>query len=366
MKTADELAAETAAQLEEMERKRVRRMRQRGSDEDDSDDDDAGRKGGYAAKRLKRAKQDTDEPRKARRQTVRCAAEARSACPDSRAHACLALCRRAQGDALDENFALGDAAEGGSGSESDEADESGSGSEGSDEEAEREGDDDDLRTSFKQRVGSIKQSGTFERGLRRLRRLGILKDGGDAGSSSDGEEEDGDEDGDEGDEEGDEEEEGEEEEAGEASGSDDSEDAADEEPPAPPTARHAAKAAAAVAAASAPAKRQEGGARSRAGAQAEELPYTFEAPSTLAQFARYVDGRSPAEMSAVIERICACHAISLGPDNRQKMQVFFSVLLLHFEALARQSPLPQAHVDALVPHLLVRGRAPACAALHCS
>ena len=71
-------------------------------------------------------------------------------------------------------------------------------------------------------------------------------------------------------------------------------------------------------------------------------------------------------MSAVIERICACHAISLGPDNRQKMQVFFSVLLLHFEALARQSPLPQAHVDALVPHLLVRGRAPACAALHCS
>ena len=72
MKSSDELAAEAAAQLEELERKRLKRMRQRGSDDDDSgggDDDEP--KGGYAAKRLKRAKPDPSSARKTVKTTVR-------------------------------------------------------------------------------------------------------------------------------------------------------------------------------------------------------------------------------------------------------------------------------------------------------
>ena len=82
LKTADELAAETAAKLEELERRRLKRMRQRGSDDDASDDDaDAAPKGGYAAKRLKRSARDADEPRKkSRKETVRPRATHHAAC----------------------------------------------------------------------------------------------------------------------------------------------------------------------------------------------------------------------------------------------------------------------------------------------
>jgi hypothetical protein len=73
MKSADELAAETAAQLGALERKRVKRMRQRGSDDEESEDDDEDApKGGYAAKRLKRVKKEDGSARKApRKPTVR-------------------------------------------------------------------------------------------------------------------------------------------------------------------------------------------------------------------------------------------------------------------------------------------------------
>ena len=74
LKTSDELAAETAAQLEELERRRLKRMRQRGSDDDASGDDEDAPKGGYAAKRAKRSNRDADGPgKKARKQTVRSA-----------------------------------------------------------------------------------------------------------------------------------------------------------------------------------------------------------------------------------------------------------------------------------------------------
>ncbi len=73
LKTADELAAEKAAQLAELERKRQKRMRARGSDEEVSDEEDEdGQKGGYAARRQKRQKlreQRTDK--QPRRETVR-------------------------------------------------------------------------------------------------------------------------------------------------------------------------------------------------------------------------------------------------------------------------------------------------------
>jgi hypothetical protein len=68
LKTADELAAEKAKQLDELERKRMKRMRSRGSDDEAESDDDDAPKGGFKARRLKRQKR---EPGKKQRETVR-------------------------------------------------------------------------------------------------------------------------------------------------------------------------------------------------------------------------------------------------------------------------------------------------------
>jgi len=298
LKTADELAAEKAAQLGELERKRLKRMRARGSDDEGSDDDDEDeRKGGYAARRQKRQKQKRGD-KAPRPETVRTSL---TDTPRAQPHS-----RCAQGDDLGDNLALDD----GTGDE-----EASGGS--SDEEDEAE-DEDELRQSFKEKARSLRSKGNLERGMRRLRRLGILNDGGTLSSS--GEEEDEDE----GDEEGAHEE-----------GEEGEEEAAEEFPAALPV--EAPKASRV---------------RARGAAVESELPYVFEAPASHAQFAAWVTGRSAADLSHVITRICACHAIALAPENRRKLQVFFGVLLVHFESLAQQAPLPQGHLDVMVPHLL--------------
>jgi nucleolar protein 14 len=264
-----------------------------------------------------------------------------------------------QGDALDENYALDDE-EAGAAPDSDESD-----GEDSDEDTSGSGEDDepdDLRRSFKGRVGSINRQGNLQRGLRRLRRLGILKDGGDAGDSSGSGEASDASGSDEEEDEGEEEEEEEEEEGEDASGSA-GDDAASDGVGAAAAARVGSKHSKQGAHEPAPKAAVSGGGPKAAAhppkgksteAPSAELPFTFEAPSSHAEFARWVTGRSADDMSSVIKRICACHAIALGPDNRRKMQVFFGVLLVHFDVLAQEAPLPQSHLDALVPHLLVR------------
>ena len=256
-----------------------------------------------------------------------------------------------QGDDLDGNYALDESA--GDEELSDPDGSSDEDEDGSDDD-EATADDDDLRQSFKKQVGSINQRGDFTRGLRRLRRLGILKDGGDAGASSDSGEDDGS--GDE-DEEGEEEEEDEDEDGDE--GEEEEEAGDEEEAGAGPDEIEHAPTAAARAPQMAHAERLQSHEatlpKSRRTATAPgELAFTYEAPTTHAEFLSLVDGRSASELTAVIERICACNAIALAPDNRQKLQVFFGVLLVHFEVLAQQVPPPQEHLDMLVHHLLVR------------
>ena len=254
-----------------------------------------------------------------------------------------------QGDDLDGNYALDEPGDEGEPSDSDAEGSSSEDEEGSDDEA--PADDDDLRQSFKKQVGSINQRGDFHRGLRRLRRLGILKDGGDAGASSDSAEEgsDDDDDDEEDEEEGDEE--GEEED--EDTGTDDDEDDGGDgdrrldEPADAVAAAHTQQRTRSELVVAVPKSR-------RAATAVGELPFTFDAPKTHAEFLGHVDGRSASELGAVIERICACNAIALAPDNRQKLQVFFGILLVHFEMLAQQAPPLQDHLDVLVPHLLVR------------
>eukprot|EP00271_Cylindrocystis_brebissonii_P001708 TRINITY_DN1198_c4_g1_i1.p1 TRINITY_DN1198_c4_g1~~TRINITY_DN1198_c4_g1_i1.p1 ORF type:complete len:1029 (+),score=344.93 TRINITY_DN1198_c4_g1_i1:40-3126(+) len=83
-----------------------------------------------------------------------------------------------------------------------------------------------------------------------------------------------------------------------------------------------------------------------------ELAYVIDAPQSLGEFRCIVDGRDTAELQEAIRRIRACNAISLAAENRKKMQVFYSVLLQYFAALAGQSPLPLSRIDALIPPLL--------------
>ena len=268
----------------------------------------------------------------------------------------LSLSTASQGDDLDGNYTVDDL--GGDEDELSDEDGGGEGEMESDDDDEA-GPDDDLRQSFKKQVGTINERGDLTRGLRRLRRLGILKDGGDAGTSSDSGASDGSGDADEGEEEEeDEEEEGgdageeEEEEEEEEEADDDAEPDSELEPSGKAAAR-----APTISALGARVMLPEAAlprSRRAAGARGGELPFTYEAPSTHAEFIGLVKDRNATEMGEVIERICACNAIALAPDNRQKLQVFFGVLLVHFESLAQQAPPPQEHLDMLVHHLLVR------------
>jgi nucleolar protein 14 len=256
-----------------------------------------------------------------------------------------------QGDDLDGNYVLEETEGDGELSNSDAEGSSGEDDEDGDDEDDADAaDEDDLRQSFKKQVGSINQRGDLKRGLRRLRRLGILKDGGDAGASSGSDAEDGSD-------EEDEEDEGEEEEEKDEDGSDEGEEEEDDAGEGSDEPEHAAPAARALHKAPAERLPSREAAVPQSRRAAGELPFTFQAPTTHAEFLRYVDGRSASDLGAVIERICACNAIALAPDNRQKLQVFFGVLLVHFEALAQQVPPPQGHLDVLAHRLLVRHRA---------
>jgi len=256
-----------------------------------------------------------------------------------------------QGDDLDGNYALEETEGDGELSNSDAEGSSGEDDEDGDDEDDADAaDEDDLRQSFKKQVGSINQRGDLKRGLRRLRRLGILKDGGDAGASSGSDAEDGSD-------EQDEEDDGEEEEEEDEDGSDEGEEEEDDAGEGSDEPEHAAPAARALHKAPAERLPSREAAVPQSRRAAGELPFTFQAPTTHAEFLRYVDGRSASDLGAVIERICACNAIALAPDNRQKLQVFFGVLLVHFEALAQQVPPPQGHLDVLAHRLLVRHRA---------
>jgi len=272
----------------------------------------------------------------------------------------LSLSNASQGDDLDGNYALEDL--GGDEDElSDDAASSGEEDEGSDDDDEAVPGD-DLRQSFKKQVGTINERGDFTRGLRRLRRLGILKDGGDAGLSSDS----GSSDRSERSDEDEEDEEDEDEEGGDTA--DEEEEEADDDAREPDSELEPAvrvgerppnKSARATRAMPPDAALPKS--RRAVAARGGELPFTYEAPATHAEFLGLVKERTATEMGDVIERICACNAIALAPGNRQKLQVFFGVLLVHFEALAQQAPPPQEHLDMLVHHLLVRAHA----ALHC-
>lgn len=53
----------------------------------------------------------------------------------------------------------------------------------------------------------------------------------------------------------------------------------------------------------------------------DTLPYVIDAPQTLLEFRKLVDGRPVQDLETVVQRIRKCNAISLAAENRRKMQV---------------------------------------------
>ena len=185
MRTNEEVDAAEAAALETAERARLKRMNAVDSDDDGISDDDMGpSSGGYAARRAKAKRQaeraakkgglDGDEPKEKKKKTRE----------DG----------RDGGDDLDGNFDL-------SGS-----DEDASGDEDGEEEASEESESDDGETALddkKQMTKAFKKEANkmaaeLDAGKKRLRKLGILEDGGDV-EDSDDDDEDGDDEEDEAD-----------------------------------------------------------------------------------------------------------------------------------------------------------------------
>lgn len=67
-------------------------------------------------------------------------------------------------------------------------------------------------------------------------------------------------------------------------------------------------------------------------ADAWQLPFTLEAPSSYEEFAKLVDGRPAEELSLAIQCIRICNALALASGNRKKMQVNISLALQHCHA----------------------------------
>ncbi|KAH0454672.1 hypothetical protein IEQ34_016596 [Dendrobium chrysotoxum] len=87
----------------------------------------------------------------------------------------------------------------------------------------------------------------------------------------------------------------------------------------------------------------------------EELPYVIEAPKSLSEICSLLDNHSDVEVVEIIRRIRAYNSISLGAENRRKMQVLYGVLLNYFAVLATQKPLNVKIINSLVKPLIKTG-----------
>ena len=398
IRTQEEVDAAEAAALETAERARLKRMNAVESDDDGLSDSDGPATGGYAARRAKAKMQadkagkkgdgddsDDDQPKKKK---------------DRKGD-------RMGGDDLDGNFDLSEEEE-----EEDEEDQSGS--EDKDEDSgEDDSDADDLDLDDKKAMTKAfkkeanKMGEELDAGKKRLRKLGILEDGGDMDDSEeeedDSEEDDDDDDADgdisdsgdedeylqmermrkelekrgvdtkqflegvmkdESDEDDDDDEEDEDE---EEDADDDEEDNDDEEAKEAKEAEEAGEEKEELDFSGdksdsdlwsdseeqyeegepKPAKAKD----PKAKAPVPELPFTFPMPETSHDLEKIVGQLSVEDTTVALERIRKCHAPTLKEDNRKKMQSFLGLLLQRFEMLSGQSPLPVDYLDVLAVNI---------------
>jgi nucleolar protein 14 len=82
-------------------------------------------------------------------------------------------------------------------------------------------------------------------------------------------------------------------------------------------------------------------------ASKEDIPFTFEAPSSYSQFAQWVTNRSWKDRALIIHRIRTCNHVSLKPENKAKMQTFYSILVEHIFHITKTTPFNIREVDIL-------------------
>ncbi|PKA45808.1 Outer envelope protein 61, chloroplastic [Apostasia shenzhenica] len=87
----------------------------------------------------------------------------------------------------------------------------------------------------------------------------------------------------------------------------------------------------------------------------EEIPYVIQVPTNLKAVCSLLDNRSDVEVVEIIRRVRAYNSISLGTENRRKMQVFYGVLLNYFAFLGNQKPLNVKIINSLVKPLVEMG-----------
>lgn len=54
---------------------------------------------------------------------------------------------------------------------------------------------------------------------------------------------------------------------------------------------------------------------------ADDIPFTIQAPASYQAYSKLVHGRSASQLQTIVQRIRACNAIALATDNRRKLQV---------------------------------------------
>ena len=52
-----------------------------------------------------------------------------------------------------------------------------------------------------------------------------------------------------------------------------------------------------------------------------------------------------------MQRIRISNPVSLGPENRKNMQIFYGILFQYFVSQCKLSPLPKATLNAIVPEI---------------
>ncbi|KAK0206966.1 nucleolar protein 14 [Desarmillaria ectypa] len=91
--------------------------------------------------------------------------------------------------------------------------------------------------------------------------------------------------------------------------------------------------------------------------KSKELPYTFDCPSTHAEFLDIVNGIEDKDVPTVVHRIRALYHTSLAPENKSKLQTLAGVLIDHVLYLS-SPPTPRlTHISALLPHLFALTKA---------
>ncbi|KAF9328765.1 nucleolar complex protein 14 [Podila minutissima] len=87
-------------------------------------------------------------------------------------------------------------------------------------------------------------------------------------------------------------------------------------------------------------------------AAASELPFTFPCPTSLTHFLTIVEGIQLKDVPTVVHRIRALYHPKLSPQNKQKMQIFYPILLDYvFQISTSETKFPTAVLNTLVRHI---------------